>query len=524
MKLIISCTSIIAASLSFVFCDDLQQHVFQDKNAPIVKSVAIIGGGAAGTSTAFWLSNVFPHEGGVQVTSTIFERNSYLGGRSTVVPIKGDYSLGTIELGASIFVEANKNLMMATEKFGLNRTRLNSLEEEIAVKNRPGLGVWNGKEFLFEESGSYWDSMKALWRYGLTPLKFQRKQKEVVARFLDLYDSDHGFEHVSEIVKSLDYQSLLNMTAEAYLKELGINDRFAQEILQTATRGNYCQDLNTLHALAVMVSMEAGHGTWAVESGNYNIFEEFARRSQAAIQLQTKVIAVNNITEVDTDGNTVQRYVVETLDGTSQVFDEVVLAAPIKFSGIHQFPFPTKQEERPYHAVYVTLIAGHPDPSYFGKTMENMPTFVVSTGAPLTDGFENGQAPFNTFSVHRFLENGESVIKIFSPAELKDDYLDKLFLDRSWTYRKGWHAFPQLEPIAKDQSFPSFILKTDENDESGIIYTGALENFISTMETQTIAGKNAARLLYDKWCSSKTGFNKNCREFGDGWGSYGLTK
>lgn len=198
-----------------------------------------------------------------------------------------------------------------------------------------------------------------------------------------LYDSDHGFEHVSDIVQSLDYKNLLNMTAEAYLKELGINERFSQEILQTATRGNYCQDLNALHALAVMVSMEAGHGTWAVESGNYNIFEEFARRSRAAIQLQTKVVAVNNITEVDANGNTVQRYVVETMDGTSQVFDEVVLSAPIKFSGIHQFPFPTKQEERSYHAVYVTLIAGHPDPSYFGKTMENMPTFVVTTGAPL---------------------------------------------------------------------------------------------------------------------------------------------
>lgn len=200
---------------------------------------------------------------------------------------------------------------------------------------------------------------------------------------MDLYDTEHGFEHISDIIESLEYQSLLNMTAEAYLKELGINERFSQEILQTATRGNYCQDLNALHALAVMVSMEAGHGTWAVESGNYKIFEEFARRSHAAIQLQTKVVGINNITEVDTNGNVIRRYVVETLDGTAQVFDEVVLAAPIKFSGIHEFPFPTKQEERPYHAVYVTLVAGHPDPSYFGKTMESMPTFVVSTGAPL---------------------------------------------------------------------------------------------------------------------------------------------
>jgi prenylcysteine oxidase/farnesylcysteine lyase len=94
-----------------------------------------------------------------------------LGGRSTTVAIKDDPTLGTIELGASIFVEANKNLMKATEKFGLKRTRLTALADEQSSSGRPGLGVWDGNEFLFEETGSYWDSMKAIWRYGLTPLK-----------------------------------------------------------------------------------------------------------------------------------------------------------------------------------------------------------------------------------------------------------------------------------------------------------------------------------------------------------------
>lgn len=117
---------------------------------------------------------MFPHEDNLQVNITIFERNNYIGGRSTAIPIKGDYSLGTIELGASIFVEANKNLMLATERFGLNRTTLTSLEEQVSAKNRPGLGVWNGEKFLFEESDSYWDNIKSLWRYGFTPLKARR--------------------------------------------------------------------------------------------------------------------------------------------------------------------------------------------------------------------------------------------------------------------------------------------------------------------------------------------------------------
>lgn len=84
--------------------------------------------------------------------------------------IKDDPAYGMIELGASIFVEANKNLMKATEQFGLELTRLTALADDIE-STRPGLGVWNGEEFVFEETGSYWDSMKAIWRYGFTPLR-----------------------------------------------------------------------------------------------------------------------------------------------------------------------------------------------------------------------------------------------------------------------------------------------------------------------------------------------------------------
>lgn len=40
--------------------------------------------------------------------------------------------------------------------------------------------------------------------------------------------------------------------------------------------------------------------------------------------------------------------------------------------------------------------------------------------------------------------------------------------------------------------------------------------YAQTMETQTISGKNAARLLHEKWCSKST----HCKNFGDGWGDY----
>lgn len=126
------------------------------------------GGGAAGTSAAFWLKNAFPAtaKSGVRVSTTLFERNDYLGGRSTVIPIKDDPELGLFELGASIFIERNYNLINATRRFNLNLTGLTELPFER------GLGIWDGKDFLFEESGNkYWDMAKLLWRYGYSLIR-----------------------------------------------------------------------------------------------------------------------------------------------------------------------------------------------------------------------------------------------------------------------------------------------------------------------------------------------------------------
>lgn len=200
---------------------------------------------------------------------------------------------------------------------------------------------------------------------------------------MELYDADYGFENIAKIVETLGFNSLFNQSASDYLKKLGVNERFSNEILQTATRGNYCQDLNTLHGLAVMVSMEASHGTWAVKDGNFRIFEEFAIRSKANVLLNTKVISVNNITEFDSFGNDVHKYAVETEDGIIQVFDEVVLAAPLRFSDI-VFSFPTQHYKRDYHTVHVTLVSGHANPNYFGRNdIEKLPIFIVTTGHPL---------------------------------------------------------------------------------------------------------------------------------------------
>jgi prenylcysteine oxidase/farnesylcysteine lyase len=52
-------------------------------------------------------------------------------------------------------------------------------------------------------------------------------------------------------------------------------------------------------------------------------------------------------------------------------------------------------------------------------------------------------------------------------------------LNKSWVFHKEWHAFPELHPITGKNKFPHFILKASEDEQEGIIYTGAFENFIS---------------------------------------------
>lgn len=77
------------------------------------------------------------------------------------------------------------------------------------------------------------------------------------------------------------------------------------------------------------------------------------------------------------------------------------------------------------------------------------------------------------------MQDGESVIKIFSSTELTDNLLDQLFLNKSWVYQQPWHAFPKLTPVPNTQDFPSLVLKQHQDDDSGILYTGAFESFIS---------------------------------------------
>ena len=162
---------------------------------------------------------------------TVFERNSYIGGRSTTVPAYDD-PLQPVELGASIFVQANKILQDAVKAFELST---GDDENSPPRPNTAELGIWNGKEFIVtaQAMDSWWDTAKLLWRYGLAPIRTNSLMKETVNKFLSMYDKPHfPWSSLSQVVQDVGLTAITAETGEQFLNEHKISKKFADEVIQ----------------------------------------------------------------------------------------------------------------------------------------------------------------------------------------------------------------------------------------------------------------------------------------------------
>lgn len=161
---------------------------------------------------------------------TVFERNDYVGGRTTTVNAWDD-SGRPVELGGSIFVEVNHIMVEAMKKFGLSPAD----RDTVAQADLPDLGVWNGYEFVLvtKSEDTWWDKAKLLWRYGAAPLWTNRLMKSAVGKFLTMYNEPvFPWKSLSEAVEQVGLLEVTGVTGDQYLKANGIGDAFAKEIIQ----------------------------------------------------------------------------------------------------------------------------------------------------------------------------------------------------------------------------------------------------------------------------------------------------
>ncbi|KAG0056956.1 hypothetical protein BGZ83_002563 [Gryganskiella cystojenkinii] len=476
-----------------------------------VKTVAIIGAGAGGTSTAFFLNSFLqPPQSSrkLEHAITLFEQSDKIGGRCMAFKVKdldkdGQKKENWVEVGASIFVTANHNLMDATEDFGLTKKKV---DDEM-------LSIWDGHQFVFEESPwKVWNLWQGLKRWGLAPLKFRRVLKKTINDLLESYKSTEVFPTVAEFTHRFNLHSQASIYSHEFLKNNGIDRRFSEEVIEVTTRVNYGSNLNQIHALGALVSMAADDAL-QIQGGNFQIFEGMVKRSGAQVKLNTKVTRVKKL-EPEYEGGE-HRFEITTLDGRKEIFDTLVIAAPIQSMDIDfDLDLPPLPKVS-YRTIHATFVRGHVNPAYFNAaSTEKFPSHILTT---------NADAEFTSLSIQLKLSTGETVTKIFSPEPIQEELLDRLYTNRTWVKHKAWKAYPELKPLDLVSSTKSdYATQKDAFDNlgqnqqlvleqqqriaawgkievvPGVFYLNSFEPLISTMETETIAGKNVARLVRDR--------------------------
>jgi len=302
------------------------------------------------------------------------------------------------------------------------------------------------------------------------------------------------------------------------LTEQGVSRRFWWEVVQAATRVNYAQNLGVINGLLSMVSM-APEGAVSVKGGNWKIFEAWAQKGADKIELDTNVIGVHR-------DNTDERLSLSTRTAKDSRlrftdYDEIIIATPYQFADLSpSIQFDRDPDKIPYVTLHVTLFTSPHllSPLAFNLPATSLVPLVVLTTLPEDEnpGLKTpyaGKAGFFSISTLRPIINPitgseEYLYKIFSPEvvtpaflsrilgikEVPDRMKDFKIGDVSWLYTKVWKSYPVEYPRV---TFEGVKLKEK------IWYTGGMDSFISTMETNALMGMNVARLMVDGWIGEK---------------------
>ncbi|KAK5133034.1 hypothetical protein LTR08_008239 [Meristemomyces frigidus] len=550
MKLAKSLPAVAAAFLSTASAtrNNEQTVLFGGEEAVLAPiNIAIIGAGAAGASSAYHLAQ-FAAETNLPVNITVFERNEYIGGRSTTVDAY-DNPAFPVELGASIFVELNSILVDAVKAFNLSTGAFRSANEDI-----PGasLAVWDGSAFVVQQNsaGGWWDVAKLLWKYGWAPYTTMKLMRSTTGSFRKMYDAPvFPFASLTQAVEDVGLLSVVSATGEQYMLENGIKGDFGHDIVQASTRVNYAQNLKHIHGLEAMVCM-AAEGAMSVEGGNWQIFYNMIAAAQATTLLGTQVTSmerkgdsytVSFHSSAEDSEPSVQSALPAgkgdalpmgnetniTAAFSSQQFDAVILAAPLQFANLTLPPAPVHTpDEVPYVHLHVTLLTTPHllSPAFFNLPASAPAPKVVLTTLPASEDPQPGpkscgSPAFFSISLLRPVTNPhngqpEYLYKIFSPSAPNATFLARILgfapsspldldgdagisgRDISWLYRKVWESYPYEYPRV---TFEEICLG------EGLWYTSGVEGFISTMETSALMGRNVARLVVDEWVGRRGG-------------------
>lgn len=441
------------------------------------KTVAIIGAGAGGTSTAFFIAKA-KQRYGLDIDIHIYDQNEFVGGDNDFVYPYDDGRYRPVELGASKHYEVDQNLVRAAKEFNLTR---------IARKQpNDGVAIWDGSEILFTLGGGpfpVWDRLKAIWTYGFWSLSASDTiSAEVLHQTRKLYDSDT--KPWDEITSFIDYMQWSNLTSQPgaeFFRSRGVSERQISELLNSVVRTTYNQNGDSINALSAALA-NVGDTFFIAGGGHRQVFENFAREANATLFLGSQVKSI----KWNSNANT---WTVRSTNGSID-YRSAVLATPIHTSHISLPESLTVQVPgRPHESVFTTVLttnASHPNPTYFGLGPTAIPPRTIYT----TIGKDGNEPEFFWLKYTSVIKHGEQdeyVVKIFSEEKLPEESLERLFGPDSvkWARTREWKT-PVLTPTT---TFPPIKL------DKGFYYVNAFDSVMSTVESSIVSGRNVADLL-----------------------------
>ncbi|XP_067899050.1 prenylcysteine oxidase-like isoform X2 [Heterodontus francisci] len=472
----------VSAGLTLTLLISIAVTICHQEEAP-PKKIAVVGAGIGGSSATYFLRREFGHN----VKIDVYEKGT-IGGRLATVTVNGQQ----YEIGGSVIHPLNLHMQDFVKQLGLKQRK--GIPEKLAI--------FNGEQFVFEETDWYLqDLFKMWWRYGFGLLRLQMWVEEILEKFMRIYKYQaHGyaFSTVEEMLQSLGGDRFINMTRRSVtetLQELGVSQRFIDEIVTAVMRVNYGQSA-TIPAFVGAVSMAGIQaGLWAVEGGNKLVCSRLLDATKAHVTHAT----VTSISLHHSGDKSLYQVKYENEEeGGYDFYDIVVIATPlhrettnITFSGLTP---PVTDFPGHYQHMIVSVVHGYLNSSYFGFPDPKLFPFaaILTTENPKLFMFSTASiCPVNITSNYRRKQPQEAAVwKVFSPSPLTKEQLKTLFLSYYSVQVTDWLAYPQYVSV---KGIPPIIL------HDNLYYLNGMEWTASAMEICTIAAKNVALLAYNRW-------------------------
>ncbi|KAM8834775.1 prenylcysteine oxidase 1-like [Synchiropus picturatus] len=446
--------------------------------------IAIVGAGIGGSATAHFLRQHF----GPEVQIDVYEKGEVGGRLATVTVNHQDY-----ESGGSIIHSLNLHMQEFVKMLGLKYRR------SVAGKT----AVFNSDEMILEETDWYLlDLFRLWWRYGISFIRLQMWVEEIMEKFMRIYKYQaHGyaFSSVEELLDSLGGSGFINMTRRSLsdsLLELGVSQRFIDEIIAPVMRVNYGQNVSIPAFVGAVSLAGAQNNLWAVEGGNKLVCSGLLKTANANL-LRAQVGAISSV--LSGDAQQYQLSFSAAAGSASELYDIVVLATPLQDgvgSGVlfQDFSPASHPQEGSYHSTVATIVHGYLNTSFFGFPDPRLFPFATVLTMDSPDLFFNSVSsvcPVNISVGFRRKQPQEAgVYKVFSPKPLDKSQLKILFRSYYSVQVTEWQAYPSYR---SSQRLPPVELHPN------LYYLNGVEWAASAMEMSAVAAKNIALLAYHRW-------------------------